>query len=241
MDVFLQGIKKLWRNKIHQPISSLIATIGVFGLISCIIVVYVFAQISDEVLEQDPFGFDRTILLWIHNNLSNSVLDRVMLFITYLGNPNVVVVLVTIIMLILLWRKYYQEAKMFAIDCAGGVILSYELKTFFSKNRPQLWDSPLNEVSYSYPSGHALGSAVLYVFLSYVLANRYPKFAPLIYTGATILILSIGFSRLYLGVHWPTDIVGGYCIGFFWAILCITMLKLLNSKQQKENLSKDES
>ena len=239
MELFLQQIKTFWRKKIHRPISSLITTIGVFGLISCIVVIYVFAQISDEVLEKEAFGFDKTILLWIHHNLANPVLDRIMLFITYLGNPNVVVVLVTIIMIVFLWRKYYQEAKIFAVDCAGGVILSYELKTFFSKTRPQLWDSPLNEVSYSYPSGHALGSAVLYVFLGYVLANRYPKFAPLIYTCATLLILLIGFSRLYLGVHWPTDIIGGYCIGFLWAVLCITMLKLLTSKQQKQNLGKD--
>jgi undecaprenyl-diphosphatase len=117
------------------------------------------------------------------------------------------------------------------IDCLGGVILSYGLKLVFSKPRPNLWQSGIEETSFSYPSGHALGSTILYGFLAYVLATRYPQLAFLIYAGAVLLISAIGLSRLYLGVHWPTDIIAGYSIGFLWVMFCITMLKLqkLNS------------
>ena len=149
-----------------------------------------------------------------------------MVFVTSLGNPNTVVVIASITLALLLWRRYYQEAKFFFIDCLGGVVLSYGLKLFFSKTRPSLWQSPIKETSYSYPSGHAVGSMVLYGFLAYLLATRSPRFSWLIYTLAGIIIAAIGFSRLYLGVHWPTDIIGGFGIGFLWVMFCITMLEL---------------
>ena len=229
MQVLLHKLTIFWRKKVNRQIASSIATVGVTGLLSCLLIIYVLAKLSEEVLEKEAFAFDKTILLWIHS-FANPTLDRIMLFITNLGNPNTVVVIATISLALLLWRRYYQESKIFAIDCIGGVILSYGLKLVFSKTRPDLWRSPITEISYSYPSGHALGSTVLYGFLAYILATRYPKFSLPIYALAGLLIFAIGLSRLYLGVHWPTDIIGGYCIGFLWVMFCITMLKLQKIK-----------
>ncbi|MCC0178842.1 phosphatase PAP2 family protein [Waterburya agarophytonicola K14] len=225
MQKWLYRLTKFWRRKVHPQLSTLIATVGVTGLLSCLLIIYVLGKLSNEVLEKEAFAFDQTILLWIHS-FANPTLDRIMLWVTNLGNPSTVVVIVTISLALLLWRKYYQEAKIFLVDCLGGVILSYGLKLVFSKTRPDLWQSPITETSYSYPSGHALGSTILYGFLAYLLATRYPKFSWLIYAVAGLLIFAIGLSRLYLGVHWPTDIIGGYCIGFLWVVLCITMLRL---------------
>lgn len=72
---------------------------------------------------------------------------------------------------------------------------------------------------------------MLYGFLAYLLATRYPNSAKIIYSLAIILIAGIGFSRLYLGVHWPTDVIAGYGVGFIWLMICITMLKLQRLKQ----------
>jgi membrane-associated phospholipid phosphatase len=223
-------LANFWRQKLHRPLASLITTIGTVGLISCLLIIYLLAQITDEVLEREAFAFDRTVLLGIHQ-FANPTLDRLMLNITNLGNPHPVVAIVVISLAILLWRRYYQEAKIFVIDCLGGVILSYGLKLVFSKPRPNLWQSAIEETSFSYPSGHALGSTILYGFLAYILATRYPRLAFLIYAGAVLIIGAIGLSRLYLGVHWPTDIIAGYSIGFLWVMFCTTMLKLqkLNS------------
>ena len=225
MPSFLNKLTTFWKRRVHHQLASLIATIGITGLLSCLLIIYVLAQLSEDVLEKEAFAFDKTILLWIHS-FANPTLDRIMLFITSLGDPNTVVVIVTISLALLIWRKYYQEAKIFFINCLGGVVLSYGLKLVFGKTRPDLWQSPITETSYSYPSGHALGSTILYGFLAYLLATRYPKFSRSIYTLAGLLIFAIGLSRLYLGVHWPTDIIGGYCIGFLWVMLCITMLRL---------------
>lgn len=226
---FLHKLTTFWRRKVNRKIASLITTVSITGLVSCLLIIYVLAQLSEEVLEKEAFAFDKTILLWIHS-FANPTLDRIMLFITSLGDPNTVVVIATISLALLLWRRYYQEAKTFAIDCIGGVVLSYGLKLVFGKTRPDLWQSPITETSYSYPSGHALGSTILYGFLAYIVATRYPQFSWLIYTLAGLLIFAVGLSRLYLGVHWPTDIIGGYCIGFLWVMFCITMLKLQKMK-----------
>jgi len=168
-------------------------------------------------------------LLWIHS-FANSTLDSVMETITRFNNPDVVSIVAGVALISLLWKRCYPEAKIFVIDCIGGVVLSYGLKSVFGKDRPDLWESAIKEVSFSYPSGHALGSTVLYGFLAYLFATRFPQFAWLIYLLAVILIGAIGLSRLYLGVHWPTDIIGGYGIGFLWLTFCITMLKLQKLK-----------
>jgi membrane-associated phospholipid phosphatase len=230
MQTFLQQIVQFWRSKINPKIATLITTVGIVGLITCLLIIYLVAEISDEVLEQEAFAFDRTILLWIHS-FANPTLDRIMHLFTSLNNPDLVSIVAGVALILLLWKRCYSEAKIFAIDCAGGVILSYGLKSVFGKIRPNLWQSAIEEVSYSYPSGHALGSTVLYGFLAYLFATRFPQFSGLIYLLAVVLIGVIGLSRLYLGVHWPTDILGGYGIGFLWLTFCITMLKLQKMKQ----------
>ena len=233
MQTFLPKLIEFWRNKIHLRITSLIAAIGTVGIFSCLIIIYVVAQISDEVLDREAFAFDKIILLWIHS-LTNPTLDRIMQTITRFNDPDVVSVVAGIVLIILLWKRYYPEAKIFVINCAGGVILSYGLKSVFGKTRPDLWESAIEEVSFSYPSGHALGSTVLYGFLAYLIAKRYPQLSWLIYLVAVVLIGAIGSSRLYLGVHWPTDIIGGYGIGFLWLTFCITMLKLQKMQQLQQ-------
>jgi membrane-associated phospholipid phosphatase len=237
MKPFLRKLANFWRRKLHRQLASLIATIGTVGLLSCLLIIYLLAQLSEEVLDREAFAFDRTILLWIHQ-FANPTLDRIMLATTELGNPNTVVAIAAIAFATMWLRHYYQEAKIFLIDCFGGVVLSYGLKIVFSKSRPNLWQSPITETSFSYPSGHALGSTILYGFLAYILATRYPQLSLLIYTFAVLLIAAIGLSRLYLGVHWPTDIIAGYSIGFLWVMFCTTMLKLQKLKLQKLN-SKD--
>ncbi len=234
MQTLLQKLVEFWRSKINLKITSLITTVGTVGIVSCLIIIYIVAQISDEVLEQEAFAFDQTILLWIHA-FANPTLDRLMQIITRFNDPNVVSIMAGFALILLLWKRCYPEVKIFLIDCAGGVILSYGLKSVFGKTRPDLWQSPIKEVSFSYPSGHALGSIVFYGFLAHLIATRYPQFSWLIYLLAAAFIGAIGLSRLYLGVHWPTDIIGGYGIGFLWLTFCITMLKLQKLKSTATN------
>lgn len=226
----LHKLSVLWLRKVYPRLAPLIATIGIIGLAICLLIIFVLSRLFEEVLERESFAFDESWLLRLHQ-FSNPTLDSVMLTITQLGNPSVVVIIAGVSLGILWLRHYRQEAKVFAIACLGGVILNTGLKLAFRKPRPVLWHRLISETSFSFPSGHALGSMVLYGFLAYLLATHYPKFSQIIYGLAVGAIAAIGLSRMYLGVHWPTDVIAGYGVGFLWLMLCITMLKLQKLRQ----------
>jgi undecaprenyl-diphosphatase len=219
----------IWFNKFSSRLDSLIKIIGLVRLIIGSLTLLIVILLFEQVLQGKSFAFDKSLLIEIHT-FSNPQLDLLMLAITYLGNPSSIVTLFLLSFLLLWWKNDYLEAKIFMLASLGALFLNVGLKLFFTKNRPQLWDQLIIEKSFSFPSGHAIGSMVLYGFLGYLLANRYPKLAVLIYGLTTILILSIGFSRLYLGVHWPTDIIGGYAIVFLWLMACLTTLKIQKNK-----------
>jgi membrane-associated phospholipid phosphatase len=200
-------------------------TLSFFILFGCLYLMALFGWLSQEVLEKETFGFDTTILLWLHQ-YSNPAIDSLMLGLTSLANPEFVVILVVINLGVLLWYRRVWAAQVFALNCLGGLILNQGLKLVFVKPRPQLWTPLVVEHSYSFPSGHALGSLVLYGFLAVLLADRYPRYRIGIYSGASSIIMAIGLSRLFLGVHYPTDIIAGYAVGFVWLATCIWILRM---------------
>ena len=172
-------------------------------LLGCLCLLALFGWLSQEVLEKEAFGFDTTILLWLHQH-SNATIDSLMLTITKLGDPEFVVILVVISFSLLLWHKRVWAAQILFLDCLGGVILNQGLKLVFAKPRPQLWTPLIVEHSYSFPSGHALGTSVVYGFFAVLLASQYPRYRVGIYGIAVVIVGSIRLSRLFLGVHYPT-------------------------------------
>lgn len=139
--------------------------------------------------------------------------------------------IVVLSLAILIYKRYWQEAKILAFATLGILILVDEiLKPFFDRRRPPK-PRLVEDLSWdSFPSGHAAGNLVLYFYLSFVLASRYPKLGKYIYGLATIIILLIGFSSIYTNAHWTTDILAGYAFGYFWLLVSLTTLKFSNSK-----------
>ncbi|RZM77766.1 phosphatase PAP2 family protein [Leptolyngbya iicbica] len=221
----LKSLFKAWQRWVHPQLMTFIATVGGLWLGICLLLILLLAHLSDEVLEQEAFWFDETILLSLHQ-WANPTLDHIMLGITQLGSPAIVVPLACITISWLCWRHQWRGAVVFFFTCLGAVGLSIGLKLLFGKARPQLWPPLIVETTYSFPSGHALGAMVLYGLLAYLVAQRYGNFKVLIYGTAAMLIGAIGLSRLYLGVHWPTDVLAGYGIGFLWLSLGIGLLRL---------------
>ena len=225
MHQLLKRLAQLWKDQGHPRLMSFVATAGFAWLGVCLLLLLGLTQLAEEVLEQEAFALDEVILLWIHQ-FSTPWLDQAMLVVTQLGNPGVVVPLTFIGLSWLLWQRRWRIAAIFALNCIGGAVLSTGLKVFFGKPRPQLWPQLITETTYSFPSGHALGAMVLYGFSSYLLAQQFPRQRKRIFGLATLLIGGIGFSRLYLGVHWPTDVIAGYSVGFLWISVCIGLLRL---------------
>ncbi len=209
-----------------------------FGaLLLCLGLLMIFGRLSQEVLEKEAFGFDTSILLWLHQH-TNSTLDSLMMQITRLGDPEIVVVLVTIAFSLLIWQRQFWSAQMLFLACLGGLILNQGLKLVFAKPRPQLWTPLVVEHSYSFPSGHALGGLVVYGFLAVLLAYHFPRLRygsspAAIYGIAAVIVGAIGISRLFLGVHWPTDILAGYTVGAVWLMACIFTFRLVHSHYHK--------
>ncbi len=197
---------------------------GGLGLTLCLLALTALGWLCQEVWEKETFRFDTAILLGLHQ-WANPFLDGLMLGLTRLANPEFVVVIVVVGLGWLLWQRQRQEAGMLAIACLGALLLNQGMKLAFARPRPSLWHPLIHETSYSFPSGHALGASVLYSFLAYLWAQRYPKNSRLIYSLAGIVIALIGLSRLYLGVHYPTDIIAGYIVGLSWLSICIGILK----------------
>ncbi len=197
-------------------------------LIGYLLVLSIVAWLCTEVWEKEAFSFvgvasqneNRSLLLWIHQ-FANPQLDGVMLFITSIGDPGMVI---TVFISTIAWlgmKRRYSDSVRFLIICAGGVLINQVMKLFFAKPRPELWTRLISETSFSFPSGHAVGSMVVYGFIGYILAREFPIYQRYIYTAASILIIAIGFSRLYLGVHYPTDIIAGYGVGILWLTTCL--------------------
>ncbi|ARV59979.1 PA-phosphatase [Nostocales cyanobacterium HT-58-2] len=178
------------------------------------------------------YGLDKNVLLAIQK-LHTPLLDRIMVGITFLGDPIVLLLLCLGLKFGPLSHNRRAQANTLSLGALGAIGLNCLLKFLFGRARPALWNRIIDVGLHSFPSGHAMVSIVIYGFLGYILAEQFPQWKGRIFALTVVLILAIGFSRLYLGVHWPTDVVAGYAVGLVWLIACILSLGL----QQKYRLS----
>lgn len=171
-----------------------------------------------------PFFFDEQLNVYLYS-IRNIFLVKFFYLITFLGEAKILIIL-GLFVLVFLWltNRKWQGMVLWLIMVAGEGV-TYFAKIFF--NRPR----PLNAIyfieSNSFPSGHAMISVLFYGFLAYLLhkntSNRLCKY--LIVSGTILLVLLIGFSRLYLGVHYFSDVVAGYIVGIFWLVIGIGLSK----------------
>jgi undecaprenyl-diphosphatase len=230
----------------RSKIRSLISIIRLAGLAVAGLGMWVFATIAEDVLEKESYAFDTYILLALRK-LHTPLGDRVMLGLTFLGEPNLLLVICLILGIVLLARNHRSEAATIALAGGGAIGLNLLLKKLFARDRPLLWERVVDVRFYSFPSGHAMISMVIYGLLGYFLGSRFPKQRWFIYSLTVVLVAAIGLSRLYLGVHWPTDVIAGYTAGLVWLITCILSLEIgkefrsFTTATQEEFLSREPS
>jgi undecaprenyl-diphosphatase len=217
---------------------SLLLTIRVVGLLMAALAIWVFAQIADEVVEKDTQTIDTLILQKIKLG-HTPLLDQIMVGVTFVGQPSVLVVMTLGIGIWLLIKRRRTEVTTLAIAGLGAVGLNYWLKLLFARERPVLWERVVGVHYYSFPSGHAMVSIVIYGLIGYLLAIHFRRWRVLIFSLTIILVVAIGVSRLYLGVHWPTDVAAGYAAGLVWLIACILSLEIWRNRFNRSRLKKD--
>lgn len=190
--------------------------------------IWIFVEIADEVVEGEADALDRMALLALRSSsdikdpLGPPWLEEAALEITALGSFAVLGLIVLAALVWLLLLRKVGAAVLVAISVGGGVLLSSLLKSSFGRARPDLVPHADVVHTLSFPSGHAMSAAVVYLTLGALLARAQEHRRLKIYliTVAVILTLLIGISRVYLGVHWPSDVLAGWCVGSAWALLC---------------------
>jgi undecaprenyl-diphosphatase len=201
-----------------------------------------FISIVDEVREGETHAFDETVLRALRNpaDLADPIgpwwLEAMFRDVTALGGTTVVVLVTAASILYLLIEKKRAAALLVLIAVGGGTLISQGLKGAFARPRPELVAHLVDVQTLSFPSGHAMLSAVTYLTLGALLARVQSRRRLKIYfIGLAILLtLMIGTSRVYLGVHWPTDVIGGWCLGAAWALLCWAVMLWLQQRGQVE-------
>lgn len=192
----------------------------------------VFYLIANLVTSLDIIAFDDMIIDFIQSFISDDLtiwVERV----TFFGSVSFITIALLFITALLLWRKKYALATFFVLTNVIGALLNKLLKWFFKRERPDILPVII-EKGYSFPSGHSMGSLIFFGSCAYLCIHIVKSTGHKIiaYVVACLFIILIGISRIYLGVHYPTDVVGGYSIGIAYSAVCILAFRLYEFKSR---------
>lgn len=189
------------------------------------LVAYFLFELTGEVLEGETRAFDEGVLLMLRDATDPAMpagpawLTKMMVDITAIGGVTVLALLVTLVVIYLALRRKFRTAAFVTVSILGGWALSSALKLGIARPRPEVVQHLVEVTDMSFPSGHAMLSAITYLTLGAMLSRLEDRpslryFFPLV---AVFLTFIIGLSRIYLGVHYPTDVLGGWAAGTVWA------------------------
>ena len=212
----------------HHKRSERIAL--VCGFLLALSALLLFAWIAEEMLEGDTAQFDLRVTTLVHRH-STGQLTTLMKALTVLGSSLVMAPLAILTLVICYFKRDFDALKTLATTFAGALLFELLLKPAFHRARPvPFFDLPV-PASFSFPSGHALFSFCFFATLAALLSARVTrpaaKFA--VWLIALLLSLGIGFSRIYLGVHYPSDVLAGYAAGVVW----VATVKFVNDLHHK--------
>jgi len=222
------------------------ATFGIFlvsGAALAIGCTWAFSEVAEHVRQGTTQPFDDAVMRWIGQH-QYPALQSVMLEITALGTGTVVAMIVFVAGTFLWLNKHKHSAVLLIVATLGGLVLDTLLKIGFNRPRPQIFTWGTHAVSSSFPSGHAMSSIIVYGTVAYLAARLQQNFASRMATMllAAVIIVAIASSRLYLGVHYPSDVAAGLIIGLAWAGFCMAVLEAaqLYAKRNAPQLLEDE-
>jgi phosphatidylglycerophosphatase B len=182
----------------------------------------VFSALAEEAAGGEPsVRVDTGVTAWFHAHANGFATD-VLSVVTQLGGAHVLVPITLVAVLVLVLRRRVAHAVMMGAALVGSEALNMGLKAAFERPRPHFSDPLATASGFSFPSGHAMVSLTVYGALAFVIAAsvRSRPARVLVCVAALGLVLAIGLSRVYLGVHYPSDVLAGYSAGLAWLMLC---------------------
>ncbi|MGC2615690.1 MAG: phosphatase PAP2 family protein [Terracidiphilus sp.] len=207
-------------SQLNRPaVLSRLGTPLVIGLGCAVVFLVLFAMLAEEMLEGDTRQFDDTVRLFVHAH-SSTELTVIMRFLSAIGSP-LVVTLTAIAACIALWIVGHpRRAILIAVTAGGGGLLMWVLKTGFHRPRPVPFFDTRLPASYSFPSGHAMLSFCLCLSAAalFSASQKSRLVRAVIWIFWVSLSGAIGYSRIYLGVHYPSDVIAGYLAALVWSL-----------------------
>ncbi len=177
----------------------------------------VFGGLAAAVAQSGGPGWDAPTLLFWHRH-ATPALDKLAVLLTIVGNTGPMVGVGLLVLGILLRRRQWRRAWVFALSVGGSMLLTQVIKAALARSRPALWASIRPEHTFSFPSGHAMDTAAIATALGFLAWQRRGRWwawalAPALFS------LSVGWARMYLGVHYPSDVLAGWSSAVGWVVL----------------------
>ena len=207
------------------------------GIIAASLALWIFVEIAENVVDGDVRHFDTAILMALHGSDSSNLnwFNEFVRDISGLGGIGVLALLVSASVRFLVISNNRRSAIFVALATISGALLSSLLKIGFDRPRADLIPHLTHVYSASFPSGHAMVSAVVYLTLGTLLARVVSGFWSKVFIMVVAVLLTglIGLSRLYLGVHWPSDVLAGWAAGAAWALMWWTIANIIHLENGK--------
>jgi undecaprenyl-diphosphatase len=218
----LSSLITRWKNRSTAEVAFLLAVLGI-----CL-AIWAFAAVADEIEEDEYLHLEQRIMLALRHpdNLAAPAgppwLTQMAIDVSALGGATVISLMSALVAGFLLLRGRWRRVALLAVTITGAYLLSTTLKTIYGRDRPGIVPHLAEVDSASFPSGHSLSSSVIYLTMAALLAQGVTRRREKLYLMSTAFGLTflIGVSRVFLGVHYPSDVVAGWSAGTAWALVC---------------------
>ena len=219
------GVDPGHRGLASRSVPALVAA----GLLFLVPLLF-FVVLAEDVAEQEIFSFDHPVMMWLHG-VTTPWLTAVMEAVTELGGLVVVPVAATVAGIVLWRRGSRRSARVRGAAVVGSTLLNTVLKAVFRRARPDFWQHLVTEDSYSFPSGHAMATMALAASLVVLAWGTRWRWASVV-TGA-VYVVAVGVSRMYLGVHYPSDVLAGWSVSVLWVAVVVVVLACVEAWQRR--------
>lgn len=225
-----QHVSNVIRFCISSRFTLLLTAEIIFSVLISLFALFVFIKLGDDVFQKEIISIDSSWINYLYG-LRSPTLNSFMLFITNFGSP-LFLLIGSIVFVMYLFTKSKKDSLIFSAILYSGIVLNFLLKNMFHRPRPTLI-SLVHETGYSFPSGHAMNSFVFYAAIAYFYLHVNRKIKNTVFVSILFgcIIILIGISRIYLGAHFPSDVIAGYMAGFFWLSSGILFEKTLIFRQ----------
>lgn len=213
------------RGRLHVGLAGLV------GLAIAALCLWAFLAIAEDVPENGRMvHLDVAITAWLQDHGTEGG-EAIFSALSLLGSQ-VLTAVVVLVAVVFAARREWRRLAVLAITCGGGALLNTGLKLLFQRHRPA-FAAEFNLKTWGFPSGHAMNSLICYGLFAHWIVARYPRARVAVLIATALLVGAIGYSRIYLGVHYLSDVAAGYSAGLMWLIACIAMERLIASRRHE--------